>query len=49
MSELREFYRREAKKEWRSKKWKKFRDEALVFLAACVLIAAVAWIAGLGR
>ena len=46
---LREFYRVEAEREWRKQKWIKRGHEALVFLVACALIAAVAWAVGTGR
>jgi hypothetical protein len=49
MNELRAFYLREAKREWRAKRRKKWLHEFYVFLVACALIAAVAWAVGTGR
>lgn len=47
--ELREFYLREAEKDTRKRKWRRFRQEALVVLVACAIVALFVWGAGIGR
>jgi hypothetical protein len=46
---LRKFYIREAERETRAKKWRRFWHEALVVFVACVIIALFVWAVGLGR